>query len=129
MEGKKTWIVSWWMSHPDLDNDDCTTADSFDSLEAAKKAFYHHPDRWLRDHTTHIMLSVTELLEGEQLWEVPINTCERLDVRANPLARTPLDVSEGVYVDEDWRREIAREAGMLMGVQAYNEVMGYDVEG
>jgi len=27
--------------------------------------------------------------------------------------------------DAEWRREIAMEAGMLHGVDAYNEVMGY----
>lgn len=27
--------------------------------------------------------------------------------------------------DDDWRREIAMEAGMLGGCEAYNEVMGY----
>ena len=31
-------------------------------------------------------------------------------------------------IDEEWRREIAMEAGMLHGVDAYNEVMGCDVE-
>lgn len=30
--------------------------------------------------------------------------------------------------DDDWRREQAMEAGMLHGVQAYNEAMGWDVE-
>lgn len=28
--------------------------------------------------------------------------------------------------DSEWRREIAMEAGMLHGVDAYNEVMGWD---
>lgn len=28
-------------------------------------------------------------------------------------------------VDDEWRREIAQEAGMLHGVDAYNEAMGY----
>jgi hypothetical protein len=27
--------------------------------------------------------------------------------------------------DDSWRREIAQEAGMLHGVDAYNEAMGY----
>ena len=27
--------------------------------------------------------------------------------------------------DDEWRREIAREEGMLGGCEAYNEVMGY----
>lgn len=29
--------------------------------------------------------------------------------------------------DEDWRREVAMEAGMLHGTDGYNEAMGYDV--
>jgi hypothetical protein len=31
-------------------------------------------------------------------------------------------------VDREWQREIAMEAGMLHGVHAYNEAMGYDSE-
>jgi hypothetical protein len=34
------------------------------------------------------------------------------------------EVQEPV-MDEEWRREIAMEAGMLGGCNAYNEVMGY----
>ena len=30
--------------------------------------------------------------------------------------------------DDDWRREMAMEAGMLHGIDAYNEAMGWDVE-
>lgn len=30
--------------------------------------------------------------------------------------------------DDDWRREQAMEAGMLHGVHAYNDAMGWDVE-
>ena len=30
--------------------------------------------------------------------------------------------------DDDWRQEMAMEAGMLHGINAYNEVMGWDVE-
>ena len=29
--------------------------------------------------------------------------------------------------DDDWRREIAMEAGMLGGINAYNEAMGCDL--
>ena len=28
--------------------------------------------------------------------------------------------------DQDWQRERAMEAGMLHGIDAYNEIMGYD---
>ncbi len=30
--------------------------------------------------------------------------------------------------DDDWRREIATQAGMGLGVEAYNDAMGYSVE-
>ena len=30
--------------------------------------------------------------------------------------------------DDDWRHEMAMEAGMLHGIDAYNEAMGWDVE-
>ena len=35
------------------------------------------------------------------------------------------DESGEPVIDEEWRREIAMEAGMLGGCEAYNEVMGY----
>jgi hypothetical protein len=34
-------------------------------------------------------------------------------------------VMDGAADDDEWRREIAREEGMLGGCDAYNEVMGY----
>lgn len=30
--------------------------------------------------------------------------------------------------EENWRREIAMEAGMLYGADAFNEAMGYEVD-
>jgi hypothetical protein len=36
-----------------------------------------------------------------------------------------LDDDDG---DDGWEEEIAMEAGMLGGVEAYNEVRGYDVD-
>ena len=35
---------------------------------------------------------------------------------------------EGEGVDDEWRHEMAMEAGMLHGIDAYNEAMGWDVE-
>jgi len=37
---------------------------------------------------------------------------------------SPCDEEEDTFM-EDWRREIANEAGMLGGLDSYNEVMGY----
>lgn len=35
--------------------------------------------------------------------------------------------SEVATIDEEWRKELAMEAGMCMGIEAYNEYMGYEV--
>jgi len=41
------------------------------------------------------------------------------------LVRSACILEDNDESHDDWRREIAREEGMLQGVDAYNEVMGY----
>lgn len=51
--------------------------------------------------------------------------CEELD-RAVEAVFLGLDSLESYEADEQDRKEIAQQEGMLHGVDAYNEVMGYD---
>ena len=76
-----------------------------------------------------------ELTNKYKMWHL---FCERPKWEAGKAERTNYDYissppEEVLYskpvieedIDETWRREIAQEAGMLHGVDAYNEAMGY----
>lgn len=39
-----------------------------------------------------------------------------------------ISITRPVEEDDEWKREIAQQAGMGLGVEAYNDAMGYDVE-
>lgn len=102
---KKPYTVNLWGSHPDEDNDDCWTGDDFATLEEAENVFsawekHFHPSNVLC--TSHLEITGPSLRRVVKVQDVP-----------------PED-------DSDWKREIAMEAGMLHGVQAYNETMGWD---
>lgn len=92
------YSVNEWCSHPDDDNDDCIMGEVFDTLAAAELAF------------------ASENFDRE--------TCfVEID---GPGVNRVRKVRDPAPVDRDeWRREIAREEGMMGGCDAYNEVMGY----
>jgi len=94
--------VNFWGSHPDEDNDDCWTGADYDSLAEAKVEFEK------------------EVADREVAWIVldgPGIHMERKNPNFNPAPDN----------DDEWRREIAMQAGMAGGCDAYNEVMGWDV--
>ena len=92
----KPYSVLYWGSNPDAGNDDCWSDDSFATLAEAEAAFARNPGS---------CVAFVEL-DGPDVYRVR----KLRDAR-------PADTS--------WRDEIAREAGMLGGCEAYNEVMGY----
>lgn len=106
----KPFSVLHWGSHPDEDNDDCYTGEDFDSKEDAIAAF-----KTDADDTSVAYIEIDGLTE-EELSHIGIPR-----VRKNPKFVPSPDSG-----DDEWRREIAREEGMLQGVDAYNEVMGWD---
>jgi hypothetical protein len=92
------YSVNEWLSHPDDDNDDCITGQDFDTLAEALKAF-----------------------EGGSFdREACFVEIDGPDINRVRKVREPARVDR-----DEWRREIAREEGMLGGCGAYNEVMGY----
>lgn len=94
------YTVSEWGSHPDLGNDDCWTSHPF-MCEKEARAFF---DAGSQDtSTSHLMI------EGPTF----------VEVRKNPGHKPYRDNGE-------WRREMAMEAGMLGGCNAYNEMMRFD---
>jgi hypothetical protein len=105
---RKPFNVYFWCSHPDDGNDDCNSGEDFDTLEQAE-ALYDAPvdDRYA---------AFVELTGPDGLRRVRKNP----DYDAKAVAR------QRARDDAEWRREQAREAGMLHGVEAYNEEMGYD---
>ena len=72
------------------------------------------------------------------LCDQPVRPATDEEIEAASRSLSGVIIVEGVLVyvdheyededDDDWRQEIAMEAGMLHGVNAYNEVMGWDVE-
>lgn len=90
------YSVNFWGSKPG-DNDDCFTGFDFEEKEAALK-FYAgvHPI-----HYAWIELDGPDIHEE----------------RKNPHYKR--------RDDREWQREIAMEAGMLHGCDAYNDAMGY----
>ena len=95
------YSVLFWGSDPDEDNDDCWYGVDFDELGPAREEF----DKVCTDREVAFIE-----LDGPEVYRK----------RSNP--NFDPDTSD----DDEWRREIAREAGMLHGCQGYNEVMGWD---
>ena len=114
MAGK--YSVLYWGSHPDLNNDDCISGSDFTAPEDAIAAFKAEPSQvlsWMADTApSHVEL---DGFEDSELADLGI---ER--VRVNPIHVKSEDD------DNEARRERAMQAGMGLGIQAYNEEMGYD---
>lgn len=101
------YTVCLWGSHPDAGNDDCHTGDDFATLDEARAAF----EAWDTHFAAGSVLSTTHVeLDGPDVHEVKQVRAKRADD----------------YIDAHWRHEMAMEAGMGLGIDAYNEVMGYD---
>lgn len=102
-----------WGSDPDAGNDDCHTGDEFDTLEEALKVFENpteHGGTYFRRCAGERSTVFIEI-DGPDIYKKR---------RLRP---------DYIRVDDDeWRREIAMQAGMGMGVQAYNDAMGYGYE-
>ena len=108
---EKPYRVNLWGSKPGS-NDDCHTGEDFATLAEADAAYWH-PE----DHFTpwHYFCDI-----DYDLWIEIEGTDGYHAARQIHAART-----SKVGRDNAWRREIAMEAGMGMGIDAYNDTMGY----
>ncbi len=114
----KPYSVTLWGSNPDeTDNDDCWTGDDFATREKAIEAYQQ------------IVMFPTsgKLVKACGHWEyVMIDGPDAHEVTANPdqvaCRRHRRELRES---DAAWCREIAHEAGMLHGAEAYNDAMGW----
>ncbi len=111
------YTVDLWGSNPDeTDNDDCWTGDSFATKAeavAAYQALYQWPDGGIAERCPEWQYA---MIDGPDVHEVMANPDERT-------ARRWRREMEGS--DSQWRHERAMEAGMLHGIDAYNDEMGY----
>ena len=117
---EKPFTVTLWGSNPDeTDEDDCWTGGDFATREEAIACYREvvmFPDHSQlarvcgRGGWEYVMIDGPDTHEVTQNPDRP--SCER---RRRELERS----------DAEWRRERAMEAGMLHGVDAYNDEMGY----
>lgn len=91
------FLVDFWGSYP-LTNDDCWYGEKFDDLEKA------------------LTLYNEECLDRDVAWII-------LDGPGISLERKNPNFKEA-KIDSDWQRETAHQAGMGLGVEAYNDYMG-----
>lgn len=103
----KPYSVLEWASHPDAGNDDCITGDDYDTREEALAAF--------NAATADYSIAYFQA-DGPDLHEI----------RPNPAYNAKQVARDNRDDDSEWRREIAMQAGMAGGCDAYNEAMGYD---
>ncbi len=102
---KPAYSVNEWGSNPDeTDNDDCWTGTDFLTSEEACTAFMLLASGGADCGTAYIVL------DGPDIHLVA----------KNPKFKPSKD--DG---DAEWKKEIAMEAGMLHGIEAYNDEMGY----
>jgi hypothetical protein len=106
------YSVNEWGSHPDNDNDDCWTGRNTHDLAEAIQWFNEDPND---TSTAYVELVVIEDPNSSETVSDPT----MYQIRKNPGYKPTPDY------DSDWRREIAMQAGMGGGCNAYNEVMGY----
>jgi hypothetical protein len=104
--------VLHWGSHPDLDNDDCFTGDEFDTVADAIKFYMQDPSD---SSVGYIEIDLSDDI-------LKMYNIERVRKNPNYISRKRDDN------DDDWKREIAMQAGMGMGIDAYNDAMGYNSE-
>lgn len=116
------YTVNLHGSDPALENDDCYTGDEFPTLEEARKVFqdpfsyFHGPLMTVvvNGKCEQIAQPGASYYSGE-LW-VEIDGHDVHEVRCHTKGSKK-------RANDDWRHEQAMEAGMLHGVEAYNDVM------
>ncbi len=109
---EKPYSVTLWDTHPDKDEDTCSTGDDFATLEEAR-AVYDKPESHFEgmktgyySHTPYVML------DGPDVHEV----------RKRPGIKEYNPAQD----DREAQREFAMQQGMAFGCDGYNEAMGYD---
>jgi len=98
---RNPFTVTFWGSHPDDGNDDCWTGEDFTSAVPAIEAFQAE---CFEEGIACVMIDGPGI---RQIRQNPHHTPRRRDAD-----------------DTEWQRERAMQAGMGLGVEAYNDEMG-----
>jgi hypothetical protein len=98
---RNPFVVLFWGSHPDENNDDCFSGEDFSSIESAVEAF--------QSECFEQGIAYVEL-DGPGVHQI----------RKNPHHQAR---KRDLY-DAEWRSERAMQAGMGLGVEAYNDEIG-----
>jgi hypothetical protein len=110
----KPYAVCLWGSKPG-ENDDCWTGKEFSSLEEAVSA-YNNPSEMSDSIAYDIKVA---LHDGSELWvELSGKGIDQSRCISPGRKRTARE-------NDDHRREMAMEAGMAFGCDAYNDMMGW----
>lgn len=120
-DAAKPYAVNLCGAHPDDDGfDHCWTGDEYATLAEAREVFdAKNPIVAMAASVPNPATFAAHYHDVPFVWLSGPETHEIRKLREPK----PVDLTAE---DEEWRREIAMEAGMLHGVDAYNEVMGYD---
>lgn len=113
-QNSKPWSVNLYESHPDMGNDDCTTGADYANENEAREVFKRPWPEFARSARPHAIEYVELALNGR-----------RVALRKNPKHNPRRVAREAEASDREWRREIAMQAGMAFGVEAFNEEMGW----
>jgi hypothetical protein len=105
----KPYSVLFWGSHPDDDNDDCHSGEDFATRHEAMAYFNGTAVEDACSYTAWIVVDGPDVSEE----------------RPNPDYDAAWVEAERLRDDAAWRHEIAMEAGMLGGCDAYNDAMGF----
>ncbi len=133
------WSVNFYGSNPDAQNDDCWTGADFDTAEKAEEVYNAlgrgdatcltdeiDPKGFLRrtyvQDTAYVELGKGEPSDGESRATYEPIVARRVP-HADGVERRSQRNAE--RADREWKREQAMQAGMGMGVDAYNDEMGY----
>lgn len=111
-------------SHPDLDNDDCWTGVDFDTLEEAR-AFFNDPWNPKFQSGEGFKTAVDAAIDFRTYYEhstafFVLDGTDVHEVRPNPGFKPDIPY----HAEREWRREQQREAGMLHGVEGWNDFEG-----
>tara|TARA_R110002110_G_scaffold26350_4_gene96952 strand:+ start:1686 stop:2090 length:405 start_codon:yes stop_codon:yes gene_type:complete len=120
MENEK-WEIGEHGSNPNDQNDDWNTSDEYESEDLARAAWNARKqtlnaipknEHKTQAHTTHFALH----RPGGEI----------IEIIEDPRGSQALSDEEDRKFNADWNEEIAMQAGMMGGIQAYNDHCGYD---
>ncbi len=112
------YSLLFFITHPDLDNDDCMTGDDFETVTEARDALTAWPELHPK---SEVYLCRYVMIDGPDIHEVIANP--HMDERAIAAS----DREERQYAKQ-CRREAAMQAGMAGGCEAYNDAMGFGLD-